>query len=231
MRSAKAVFLKQWRDTLKNRMILLQFMMMPILAFIMTELVAKPSGDIPDGMFVMMFAAMFVGMAPLTTTAGAIAEDRERKSLRFLVMAGVKQHEYLLGVGGFVLLVCSVVSVLMGLISGYHSMELVKFILLMILGSATSILLGAAIGIFSKNQQTATAISVPVFMVFAFFPMIAQFNETVEKAASILYTQQINAMIYDLSGPGVKPMLIIIANLAAFVVLFALAYKKKGLRG
>ena len=101
MRSAKAIFKKQLHDVRKNRMVLIQFIMLPMMAFVMTELVAKPAADIPNSMFVTMFAAMFVGMTPLMATASAIAEDRERKSLRFLVMAGVKPHEYLLGVGGF----------------------------------------------------------------------------------------------------------------------------------
>lgn len=231
MRSARAIFLKQMRDTMKNRMILIQFIMMPVIAYIMTELVAKSSDEIPDSMFVTMFAAMFVGMAPLITTAGAIAEDRERKSLRFLVMAGVRQHEYLMGVGGFVLLVCAVVSVFFGLIGGFGAADLIKFILILIFGSATSVLLGAAIGIFSKNQQMATAISVPVFMVFAFCPMIAQFNETVAAIANILYTQQINTIVNDISLSAVKPALIILANFVVFMALFALAYKKKGLKG
>ncbi|MCL1857739.1 MAG: ABC transporter permease [Oscillospiraceae bacterium] len=231
MRSSKAIFFKQMKDVMKNRMVLIQFILFPVMAFIMTELVAKSSDEIPNNMFLTMFAAMFAGMGPLVTTAGAIAEDREKKSLRFLVMAGVKPHEYLMGIGGFVLLVSSIVSVFFGLIGDFTAAELLKFILILIFGSLTSILLGAAIGIFSKNQQTATAISVPVFMILSMCPLIAQFNETAEKIAGILYTQQINAVVNDFSVSAVKPVLIILANLIVFVVLFILAYKKKGLKG
>jgi len=225
------MFKKQFLDTMKNRLILIQFIIMPVMAWVLTELLAKASDDIPNNMFVTMFAAIFVGMGPLLTTSGAISEDRERKSLRFLVMAGVKQHEYLLGVGGFVLLVCTVISVFFGLIGGFQGIELIKFILILIFGSATSIVLGAAIGIFSKNQQAATAISVPVFMIFAFCPMIAQFNESVERVAGVLYTQQINAIVNDITMSAVKPYLIILANLVVFAGLFSLAYKQKGLKG
>lgn len=231
MRSARAIFIKQMRDVLKNRVVLIQFIMLPVLAFTMTELVAKTSDDIPNSMFVTMFAAMFVGMTPLLTTAGAIAEDREHKSLRFLVTAGVRQHEYLLGVGGFVLLICAVVSVPFGLIGGFGGADLLKFILVMILGAATSIILGAAVGIFSKNQQMANAISMPLFMVLSITPMIAQFNDTAEKIASILYTQQVNTIVNDFSAVTTGPLLIILANAAVFTLLFAVAYKKNGLRG
>ena len=106
-----------------------------------------------------------------------------------------------------------------------------KFLLILLLGSATSVLLGAAIGISSKNQQQATAISVPIFMVFAFCPMIAQFDATVEKIANAFYTQQINTIVNDFSAPDLKPLLIILANIVVFVALFSFIYKKKGLRG
>lgn len=231
MSSIKSMFKKQFLDTLKNRMILIQFIMMPLMAFILTELVGKGNDDLPDSMFVTMFAAMFVGMSPLTTTAGAIAEDRERKSLRFLVMAGVKQHEYLFGIGGFVLVICSIISVFFGLIGGFKGLELLKFILILIFGCATTIVLGATIGIFSKNQQTATAISVPVFMVFSFAPMVSQFNESVAKFANVLYTQQINVVVNDITMSASKPYLIILANLVVFIALFAFAFKSKGLKG
>jgi len=234
MRSAKAIFVKQMRDTRKNPMVLIQFILFPVITFIMTVMVAMPTDDIPNNIFLSMFAGMFAGMGPLVATAGAIAEDREKKSLRFLVMAGVKPHEYLLGIGGFILLVSAVVSVffgLIGLIAGFSVIELINCILILLLGSATSILLGAAIGILSKNQQTATSISVPVFMVLSFVPMIGQFNDTVAKAAGILYTQQISVIVNDFSAPIVKPILIILANFVVFTALFILAYKKKGLKG
>jgi len=231
MRSTKAIFLKQMRDTMKNKMILIQFLMLPILSFIMTEMVAKADEEIPNTMFVTMFAAMFVGMTPLVTAASAIAEDREKKSLRFLVMAGVKPHEYLLGIGGFVFLLSSAASLFFALTGGFGTQDFLKFLSILLLGSLTSTLLGAAIGIFSKNQQQAMAISVPMFMVFAFCPMISQFNETVRLVANVFYTQQINTIVGDFSSPVLTPLLIILANIVVFAGLFALAYKKKGLKG
>ncbi|MDR0928331.1 MAG: ABC transporter permease [Oscillospiraceae bacterium] len=229
MKSASAIFGKQLRDTFKNRMVLIQFIVFPMMAFLMTELVAKADDTIPNSMFVTMFAAMFVGMTPLMMNA-AIAEDREHKSLRFLIMAGVKPWEYLLGIGGFVLLMSSLVSVIFGLISGFAGMELIRLIAVLIIGSIASALLGATIGIASKNQQAATALGTPVFMVLAFSPMIAQFNETVEKVASVFYTQQVNILVNNASANALKPFLIIAANIAVLVILFMAVYKKKGLK-
>jgi len=231
MSSARSIFIKQLKDTLKNRMVLVQFIVFPVMAFVMTEFVAKTSDTIPDTIFVTMFGAMFVGMTPLMMTNSAIAEDRERKSLRFLVMAGVRPYEYLLGVGGFVMLICSIISVAFGLIGGFSGPEFVKFVAVLIMGSAASALLGSAIGIISKNQQAAAAIGTPIFMILAFSPMIAQFNPSVGKMTGIFYTQQVNLLVNDFSAGAAKPLLIILANIIVLAVLFMLAYNKKGLRG
>jgi len=230
MKTARAIFIKQVRDTLKNRMMLVQFIIFPAIAFIMTELVAKPAEDIPDSIFVTMFAAMFAGMTPLMMANSVIAEDKEHKSLRFLVMAGVKPWEYLLGIGGFVLLACSLISVIFGLIGGFSGMDLATFVLALILGSVASVVLGASIGIFSKNQQAATATATPVFMILAFSPMISNFNDTVGNVTSILYTQQVKEIVNNVDMSLAKPFLTILANIAVLLILFVIAYKKKGLR-
>ena len=235
MRSTKAIFQKQARDSFKNRMIFIQFIIFPVMAFILTQLVAKSDATMPQSIFVTMFGAMFAGFTPLTMTASAIAEDKEHKSLRFLVMAGVKPYEYLMGIGGFVLLACSVVSVLFALIGGFTGMDFVKFAVVLILGSIVSIILGATFGIIAKNQQSAVATAMPIAMIFAFCPMIAQFDDNIKKVASILYTQQVNNIVTNDIGVNstsniLNPVLIILANAAVFLVLFILAYKKRGLK-
>jgi len=231
MRSAKAIFIRQARDVLKNRIVLIQFIIIPIMAFIMTELIAKQDDAMPNNIFVTMFAAMFSGMTPLMITNTAISEDREQKSLRFLVMAGVKPYEYLLGIGGFVLTLCSLVSAVFALIGGFKGMEFFLFTVVLIFGCAASALLGATIGILSKNQQAASAVGTPVFMVLALSPMLSVFNETIRKAAYFLYTYQVNMLVSDFSAGIVKPLLIILANIVVLIVLFVIAYKRKGLRG
>ncbi|MCL2254227.1 MAG: hypothetical protein FWC09_07255, partial [Lachnospiraceae bacterium] len=104
MRIIKTMFIKQAKDMFKNPVSLVQFLIFPAVAFIMTVLVAKDNPDIADSMFTTMMAGIFAGMAIITTVAGIIAEDTEHKSLRLLIMAGVKPYQYLTGLGGFILL-------------------------------------------------------------------------------------------------------------------------------
>lgn len=229
MRSIRAIFIKQAKDMCKNPMVLVQFVVYPAVAFLMTELIAKSNPDIPGNMFVTMMAPIFSGMALILSMSGVIAEDVERKSLRLLVMAGVKPHEYLLGTGGFILLAGIVVSGVFGLIGNFTHYELAKFLTVMVTGIAASILLGAIIGMLAKNQQTATAIATPIAMILGFTPMIAQFNETVRSAASILYTQQLNVIVNDFSASFINAVTVIGVNILILLILFVLAYRRKGL--
>ena len=230
MRSAKAIFIKQVLDLFKNYMVLIQYIIFPVVAFVFTELVAKADDTIPDSMFVTMFAAIFSGMTLISTTVSVIAEDRERKSLRFLIMAGVKPYEYLLGIGGVIICASLLVSVVFALMGGFAGREFVIFVSVMVLGSVASMLLGATIGIVSKNQQAATAVGMPIAMILGFGPMITMFNETAEKVFGIFYTQQMNVVANDFSVAIAQPLLVILANIAVLLILFILAYKKKGLR-
>ena len=231
MRSIKAIFIKQATDMIKNPAVLTMFVIFPVVAFVMTKLIAHTDVNIPNNMFVSMMGAIFSGMGLITAMSAIIAEDIELKSLRFLIIAGVKPHEYLIGTGGFILLAGAITSLAFTLTGDFTGTEALKFFTIMIAGAAASIILGAAIGMFCRNQQAATSLGMPVAMLLGFTPMIANFNETVEKAAGILYTQQINVIVNDLSISLSKPLLIIASNIAVFTVLFIVAYKMKGLKG
>jgi len=215
---------------LKNFSVLIMFIVFPLVAFAMTELVAKGDENLPDSLFTTMMASVFIGMSLIMSAAAVIAEDRENKSLRFLVIAGVKPYSYLLGIGGVIFFASLVTSVAFGLIGGFNQHEFISFMAIMASGAIASIILGATIGIFSKNQQAATGLSMPLAMVLGFGPMAAEFNEQVERVFSIFYTQQINVVVKDFSAGIAQPLMVTWVNIAVLAILFAIAYSKKGLR-
>lgn len=230
MRSIKAIFIKQTKDMFKNFSVLMMFIVFPLVAFAMTALTDGRLEGVSDNMFTTQMASIFIGMALIMSSAGIIAEDRETKSLRFLIIAGVNPHSYLLGIGGVIFIASLITSVAFGFIGSFKQKEFLFFMAIMMSGTIASILLGAIVGIFSKNQQAASGMSLPLAMVLGFGPMAAQFNEHAEKIFSIFYTQQINVVVNNFSGGISKPIIIIWINIAVLAVLFALLYGKKGLR-
>lgn len=231
MKSTNAIFRKQAKDMLKNPIVLIMFIVFPIVALIMTELIAKTNDYISNNMFVTMLAAVFSGMGLIASSADIIAEDIEHKSLRFLIIAGVKPHQYLIGTGGFFLLAGAITSGIFALIGDFSAIETLKFLAVMIAGVAASILLGATIGMLSKNRQAATSLSFPIAVLVGFTPMIAVFSEPVERAVGFLYTQQMNVIANDFSVSLLRPLLVTASNIVVLLILFVIAYKKKGLKG
>ena len=239
MSGVKAIFKKQVKDTYKNMVVLVQFLLFPLVAFIMTELIARGDDTIPNTMFATMMAAIFAGMGLIPMIAGIIAEDRERKSLRFLVMAGVKPSAYLVGIGSVILLVSLVPAVAFSFTADFSGQDFWVFVAVIMSGVSASILIGATIGIVSENQQAATGLSMPVAMILGFGPMIAQFNDTAAQIFHVFYTQQFNIVADSLVVTGGyqadtslwQSFGIMWANVAVMLVLFIFFYKKRGLQG
>lgn len=229
MRNIAAVFSKQLKETLKNKSILIQFLMFPVMVLIMENAIVLEG--MPEHFFVKLFAVMFVGMAPLTCISSIISEEKEKDTLRALMMSNVHPFEYLIGIGLYVWLMCMVGAAVFAVTGGYESKDFLMFMVIMAAGILLSELTGAVIGVFSKDQMAATSVTVPVMMVFSFLPMLSMFNESIEKIAKVTYSQQLSILISGLGTAEVKPesILVIAANFIISAVLFAIVFKKKGL--
>lgn len=229
MKNISVIFLKQLKDTLKNKAILIQFVMFPLMAVIMENTVKFE--DMPEKFFVKLFSVMFVGMAPLTCISAIISEEKEKNTLRTLMMSNVKPLEYLCGIGGYVWLMCMAGTAVFAVCGGFTGVSLVKFVTVMAAGVILSELIGGVIGIFSKNQMSATSVTVPVMMIFSFLPMLSMFNDKIEKVANLTYTQHLSILINGLGTASIeaKNLLIPAINLLIAAVLFVAAFKKRGM--
>lgn len=227
MRNALVIFKKQLKDTLKNKTVLIQFIMFPLMTLVMENAISLP--DMPKLFFTKLFSVMYIGMAPVTAAAAIISEEKEKNTLRVLMMANIKPWEYLLGVGAYVWTLCMAGAGIMA--TGLASTDIPFYLGVMAAGFVVSIAIGACIGIFSSNQMTATSLFVPVMMVFSFSPMLAMFNDKIEKVARIFYTQQLRVLMNRMSFEGIKPesILILAVNAVLALALFFVAFRRKGL--
>lgn len=226
MNNTLAIIKKQWKDTLKNKTVLIQFVMFPVLTLIMKYAVVIDG--MPENFFVNLFAAMYIGMAPLTSMAAIIAEEKEKNTLRVLFMSNVKPHEYLLGIGIYVWVICMIGAAVICIAGGYNAQISAVFMVVMAIGILTSLLAGATIGIWSHTQMMATSITVPVMLVFAFMPMLSIFNTTIAKIAKFTYSEQISLMLGQVKNLKLKPenICIILANMLIAMILIQMRVRK-----
>lgn len=222
----KAILWKQLKDTIKNKAILIQFVMFPLMTIVMEN--AMNMQDMPAHFFVNLFGIMYVGMAPLTSIAAIISEEKEKNTLRVLQMCNVKAVEYLIGNAIYIILICMIGSLVIGLTGGYTGMDLLRFMLIMFVGHICSFLLGATIGLVSKNQMVATSINVPVMIVLSFLPMISMFNETIKKFSKFLFSEQLYLLVNDLEQIKItlETGLIMMGNIILIVAAFLVIYRK-----
>lgn len=199
------------------------------MSLIMSNAVKMPR--MPENMFVIMFSSMYVGMAPLVSMASVVAEEKEKNTLRVLLMSNVKSSEYLMGVGTCIAIFCMAGAVIMGVTGGYRGSGLMQYLLYMFLGILISIFLGAGIGSVSRSEMNATSLTVPVMMIFGFLPMISMFNEAVGKYSRYTYSQQVSNLISAVGTAQIKKeyIVILVLNLLVAAVLFAAAYRRFGL--
>lgn len=221
---------KQIKETLKNKEVLIQFVMFPILGIIMENSIELEG--MPENFFVTLFASMYIGMAPLVCISAIISEEKEKNTLRVLMMADVTPWQYLLGTGSYVFMACMLGgAVFCGLLENVTAERRILFLLILAAGIIASIVVGAAIGIGSRNQMAATSVTVPVMMVFSFLPMLSMFNDKVEKVARFTYTEQIRILTGELESGGnyMENLVIILFNIVVFGVIFYTLYRKRGL--
>ena len=221
-----AIFWKLLKDTLKNKTILIQFVMFPFMTVIMENAISIEG--LPEHYFANLFAVMYVGMAPLTCAAAIISEEKEKNTLRVLQMCNVKAFEFLLGNAIYIVSVCMIGSLVIGLAGGYRGSELVCFSMLMLLGHIISCVLGAAVGVISKNQMSATSITVPAMLVLSFIPMLSMFNETIQKVGKFVFSEQLYLLINNLEEVHIEPEtgIILGCNVLVIAVVFLGAYRR-----
>lgn len=229
IRHVNAILWKQIKDTFKNEEILVQFVMFPLLTLIMENAVEMEG--MPEHFFAKLFAVMYLGMAPLVGMASIISEEKEKNTLRVLLMSNVKSLEYLLGTGIYLWVICMIGAGIIGNAGEYSGKEFFYFLSVMGVGILISILAGAVIGTYSKTQMMATSLTVPVMLVLAFLPMLSMFNTGIAKAAKYTYTGQVNLLLNSMGDMQGKPenIWIIVGNLLIAVILFVTVYRKRGL--
>ena len=218
---------KQLKDTLKNKTILIQFILFPLMTLIMEN--AININGMPELFFTKLFSIMYIGMAPVTSVAAIISEEKEKNTLRVLMMANVKPWQYLTGVGIYVWGICMMGAGVMAF--GLDMRNVPFYLCVMGLGFAISIFAGACIGMYAKNQMASTSMVMPVMMILSFLPMLAMFNSTIAKAANIFYTQQLKKILDQMNFESIsgENIAIILVNAMLFLTLFYVTYKRKGL--
>lgn len=223
----KTVYGKQLRDLTKNPTLLLCFLVLPLLGFFFSKM------DIPSEeirMMTRLYIPMYVAMCGLMGTGSTMAEEKEKNTLRVLMMSNVKPAEYMASICLFVLTIESFGAAYFIYLGGFHGIEILRAIIVILLGSLCTMVLGSTIGLIAKSQMNANSYLTPVMMVVGILPALAGLNRDLYPIAKSIYSTQMSESMTNIAKPlSLETIIIMIANMAICVAIFVRVYKKNRL--
>lgn len=226
MRTSFAIFHKQCKDSLHNLPTLMIMLIYPVVAFIMITAVGEEGAS---EMFISMFATMHCCFAPATIASNILSEEKEKGTLRSLILSGVGRVNYLVSVSLFVIIMTMFTGSAFLLMDSFDRESLWKFLAAMLSGAVISTLLGLCIGIDSKNVSAANGIAVPAGLTLTLIPMLSNFNDTIAKVSQWLYSGRISLILRQSETLCGETAAVMLAYLVVFSVGVVLLFKKKGL--
>ena len=199
---------------------LLATLLMPFGTAVLYNAFMNKNGEL--GAFLLsMSLTMVLSMGSGYMVSIMMAEDKEKRNLKSLILSGVTATEYT-----FSMLILPLLIMLLGMIllpiyfkvdvSGY----LLAYVIYLVLAAISVIFLNLLIGAVSDTQSKAQVYSMfPVFIV-SFLPMIALQNDTVQKVLDYSF---IGPIVNLLNKKGGEISFSNIGMLLAWVVVLGIA--------
>ncbi len=237
MRRVNALFKKEVKYFGKNMNVLFMCMLPIVFSIIYSKLFG---GDTLDGHLakidiLIMCMGMNLVMVSSFVVAMLIAEEKEKNTLRTLMLSGVSPLEFFTGKIFITFLISQITNVAIFFIIGISAQYLGIYILLTTLVVFTMMEIGALIGIISPNQMSTGVIGMPVLIILLMIPIFARFNKTLTKIAEFLPNHNMNIMLENIfKGESIGlgyayNIAVILAWIIIAGVAFAYTYNKVGL--
>lgn len=224
-----AIFVKDYKEFSRNYAISIVVILPIILAFFFRG--AGPS--LPGGIgFLLNTSFVF-----LTCFAQAclIAEEKERNTLRSLMMTPATTMDVLIGKSALVFVMTFVALAISTYILGYEPASIWAFVAAIILSIILYTALGTICGLFSKTVLEASLFLIPVEIVFAGIPYIALRVDDSSIFKVLDYTPSVQ--LEHLIGMGnkglttgdviLKSLLIILAWTVLLTIVSVILYKRR----
>lgn len=173
-----------------------------------------------------MALCMCIGMGAATSLIYGLAEEKEKHTLRTLMLANVTAEQIMLAKGIVALGLTVVAEVLCFVVSGASWSLFGWFMLCGIVGAVPIILLSLVVGLASRDQMTAGMYSVPI-LVIALAPMFGNFSESVRNVVRFAPTGGVDELLRMAISGTVAPSELVMPLLvtAAWIVVAAVAFK------
>lgn len=182
LKKVKIMFQKDMVDLFNNPNVLVVCLIPVIFGILYSKL-----GILGDQVL-FMISIMNMSMVPLMLSSTTIAEEKEKYTLRTLMLSNISAGEFLLAKAIMSIVILDLIGIIMFLTSNNDMKYLIGYVLITTFCSIPIILLGCAIGIISRDQMTAGLYQLPVMLVIMLPVMLAPINKTIANIANLVPT-------------------------------------------
>ena len=215
------------------------FIIMPIFSLGFTFLMKILYRSIADGKINMDGYALSLGVLmnismSVYCTAAALAEEKEKNTLRTLMTSSVNGLEFFLGSIIPVIILSTAVNVLCVFIVQLtlSGSQCGAYLIITTVCTFIASVVGMIFGIYAKTQVSASTITTPALIIFMMVPMLSGFSSILEKISNLLFTGiALNAISAISAGKApIHLSGIIVLSVEAFLsaALFLILYRKNG---
>ena len=228
MKRMNAIFTKDMKDLSKNMYILTTLLMPIVLAAIFGR---TDEGSIQ--MSYMVINLTFTLVAAFVQ-ASIIAEEKEKNTLRGLMLSPASTFEILCGKSLVSFIMTIVTIVICSIFVGYEPSNFLIVSVAIILSSIFYIAIGTLLGLLTNSVMEASIVVLPVMILFGFGSFILTFKEKYEFLSVIEYLPsiQLEQIAFQVEqGAGLadvwSPFAIIAVWVVVSLVLVVMVYQKR----
>ncbi len=228
MTKVRALLKKDFKDTLKNPQCLLMGLLPLLFAVLYTNMNFGGEGGMPPMMVLMLCTLMNTSLNTLSVMAMMIAEEKEKNTLRTLMLSNVSAGDFLISKTTVAFVITEVINLLIFVLCKTEGLPLGRFLLSSAGASICLLLIGAIIGIVSKNQMATGVLSAPAALLLMLPAIFAEISDTFSTIAKFTPTRAM-VLLMQPEEPVLVPLLVLVAWTVLAALLFAVIFRKKRL--
>ncbi|RJX39962.1 ABC transporter permease [Paenibacillus pinisoli] len=227
LRRARAIFVKDYKEFSRNYAISISLIVPILFAFLF-----RSAGPSLPGAIGFLFNISLVLLTCLVQ-ACLIAEEKERNTLRTLMMTPATTLDVLIGKSALVFVLSALALAIASYVMGYEPASLWAVVAAVVLSIILYIAVGTICGLFSKTLLEASLSVIPAAMVFTAPPVAPllfgdyPILKVLDYTPSIQLVQLLELPPGFMTGDILKPLLIISAWTVVFSIISVVLYQRR----
>lgn len=237
LRRVNALFKKELKGLPKNKMVFSMCLLPIVFGIVYSNVFSDAAMNefIGKSEVLLMCLSMNLVLVSSYIISMLIAEEKEKNTLRTLMLSGVAPLEFFAGKLLITFIISEISNIILFFIVGIETRYLGSYVLLTTLVVISMIGIGAAIGIIAPNQMATGIIGFPFLILIIMIPTFAMVNTTLKRVAEFLPNYNMK-LIFDrimngetLGRESIIHVVVILVWIVISVGISLFAYHKVGL--